>query len=407
MLTVNTSRIGYEDGVASVSGTSLSSALIPIFGTATPTADGFTVPITNYSLDYTWSTEVASGAASVAAGVLTVTGQGAANQSGATVITNRANYGTGRAQVVATALALGLTPAFGPSMSRADGFTVQITNYSADFTWSLQTSTGSAAISATGMITVSGLTPGNSAIVNVTSSKSGALAVIAQTTGKALIGGALTPRFALSVSTTDGFTAQILNYDANYTWSGTAGTGESVTISNTGLITVSGVSTGRMTTATIRAERSGYVTGSQTISGTAVPPSVQSVGGQDIQLQVPISASTSPSEVVVTIDIPVDAAPGSTQFTGSAVATDAVDQGLRTVKIAGITGSTTVTTVSAPIAITIPASAGVGIPVYSPDGAIWVELPLLASPSLPEGQEMGYFRYDDGTIVILTRKIGG
>ena len=79
-------------------------------------------------------------------GVLTVTGQGAANQLGATVITNRANYGTGRAQVVATALALGLTPAFGPSMSRADGFTVQITNYSADFTWSLQTSTGSAAI---------------------------------------------------------------------------------------------------------------------------------------------------------------------------------------------------------------------------------------------------------------------
>ena len=51
--------------------------------------------------------------------------------------------------------------------------------------------------------------------------------------------------------------------------------------------------------------------------------------------------------------------------------------------------------------------AGIGIPVYSPDGLNWVELPLLASPNLPEGQEMGFFRYDDGTIVILTRKIGG
>jgi hypothetical protein len=76
------------------------------------------------------------------------------------------------------------------------------------------------------------------------------------------------------------------------------------------------------------------------------------------------------------------------------------------VKIGGTTGVNTVTTVSAPIAITIPASAGIGIPVYSPDGANWLELPLLASPNLPEGQEMGYFRYDDGTIVILTRKIG-
>jgi len=134
---------------------------------------------------------------------------------------------------------------------------------------------------------------------------------------------------------------------------------------------------------------------------------VVSVGGSDIQLQVPVSASTSPTEVIVTIDIPVDAAPGSTTFTGSAVATDSVDQGLRTVKIGGVNGGTEITNVSTPIAITIPASAGVGIPVYSPDGLVWLELPLLAGPSLPDGQEMGYFRYDDGTIVILTRKIGG
>jgi hypothetical protein len=66
-----------------------------------------------------------------------------------------------------------------------------------------------------------------------------------------------------------------------------------------------------------------------------------------------------------------------------------------------------VTTVSTPIAITIPASAGIGIPVYSPDGLTWVELSLLSAPTLPDGQEMGYYRYEDGTVVILTRKIGG
>ena len=109
---------------------------------------------------------------------------------------------------------------------------------------------------------------------------------------------------------------------------------------------------------------------------------------------------------MVTIDIPVDAAPGATTFTGSAVATDTVDQGLRTVKIGGVNGGADVTTVSTPIAITIPASAGIGVPVYSPDGINWIELPLLANPALPDGQEMGYYRFDDGTVLILTRKIG-
>jgi uncharacterized repeat protein (TIGR02543 family) len=406
-LTVNTSRAKYEDGIAATTGTSLSAALIPTFGTATPTADGFTVPITNYSADYAWSVEAAAGAATITADVLTVTGQSGENQPGATVITNRANYASGRAQVVASALAVGLTPTFGPSISRVDGFTIQITNYSPEVIWNVQTSSGAAVISSTGLISVTGLNPGASATVNVTTSKVGALTVIAQTTGKSLIGAALIPRFGLSVSSTNGFTAQILNYDSNYSWSGTAGTGESVSISNTGLVAVSGVTTGRMTTATISAARNGYGTGSQTISGTAVAPAVDAVGGQDIQLQVPMSATTAPNEVIVTIDIPVDAAPGSTQFTGSAVATDAVDQGLRTVKIAGTNSGSTVTSVSAPIAITIPASAGIGIPVYSPDGLNWLELPLLASPNLPDGQEMGFYRYDDGTIVILTRKIGG
>ena len=404
---VTTSRAKYENASASISGVALNGALVPIFGTATPTSDGFTVPITNYSADYTWVTTVATGAANIVGGVLTVTGQTSVDQAIVTVTTERATYAIGRAQVVATALTTGLTPDFGPSVGTATGFTSQIRNYSADYTWNVSSNLGAATISSAGLITVTGLTPGASATLNVTTTRAGSFTVIAQTTGKALIGDALTPRFALSISTADGFTAQILNYSADYTWSGAAAEGQSVTISGTGLVTVSGVTTGRVATATINAARAGYVTGSNTISGTAVTPDTDLVGGQDIQLQVPVSATTSPTEVIVTIDIPVDAAPGSTTFTGSAVATDSVDQGLRTVKIGGTNGGIDVTTVSTPIAITIPASAGIGIPVYSPDGLTWLELPLLAGPALPDGQDMGYFRYDDGTIVILTRRIGG
>jgi len=404
---VTTSRAKYENGNASISGVALNGALIPIFGTATPTSDGFTVPITNYSADYTWSATVATGAATITAGVLTVTGQTSAGQALVTVTTERATYATGRAQVVATALTTGLTPTFGPSISTTTGFTAQVRNYGADYTWNVSSNVGAATISSAGLITVTGLTPGASATLNVTTTRTGSFTVIAQTTGMALIGDGLTPRFALSISTADGFTAQILNYDAAYTWSGSAAAGQTVTISGTGLVTVTGVTTGLVATATINASRSGYSTGSNTISGTAVAPDIESLGGADIQLQVPVSATTSPTEVIVTIDIPVDAAPGSTAFTGSAVATDSVDQGLRTVKIGGTNSGTELTTVSTPIAVTIPASAGIGIPVYSPDGLTWLELPLLAGPTLPDGQDMGYFRYDDGTIVILTRKIGG
>jgi titin len=404
---VTTSRAKFEDSSASIAGTALNAALIPTFAVATPTADGFTVPIINYSASYTWSTTVASGTATIIGNVLTVSGQSGSEQAVVTVTTERANYATGRAQVVATALTTGLTPNFGPSTGTATGFTVQVRNYSADYNWIVSSNTGSASINGSGLITVNGLAPGASANVNVTTSRTGAFTVIAQTSGKALIGSALTPRFALSVSTGDGFTAQILNFDSNYTWVGSAALGQVVTVSETGLVTVTGVAVGRVATATITAARSGYVTGSNTISGTAVPPDIDSIGGQDIQLQVPVSASTSPTEVIVTIDIPVDAAPGTTTFTGSAVATDSVDQGLRTVKIGGVNGGAQVTTVSTPIAITIPASAGIGIPVYSPDGLTWVELSLLSAPTLPDGQEMGYYRYEDGTVVILTRKIGG
>ena len=119
-----------------------------------------------------------------------------------------------------------------------------------------------------------------------------------------------------------------------------------------------------------------------------------------------MSASNSPTSVEVVIDIPVDAAPTSTSFSGAAVATDAVDSGLRTVRLDGSLGGNAVTTVSTPIVLTIPASAGIGIPVYSPDGLVWLELSLLAQPELPVGQEMGYYRYEDGTVLIFTRKIG-
>jgi hypothetical protein len=299
-----------------------------------------------------------------------------------------------------------LTPQFGAITSQSTGFTFQISNYAPTFTWAVSTNVGSAVISNTGLVTITGLATGGGATVVVSTSRTGYFTVFSQITGSSEIGAALTPRFALSTSTTDGFTVQILNYDSAYTWSGTSTSGYGISISGTGLVTVTGVPTGVMASINILTQRSGFASAVANVAATAITPDNEVIVGQDIQLIVPVSASNSPTSVEVIIDIPVDAAPTTTSFSGAAVATDAVDSGLRTVRLDGSLGGNAVTTVSTPIVLTIPASAGIGIPVYSPDGLVWLELSLLAQPELPVGQEMGYYRYEDGTVLIFTRKIG-
>ena len=80
----------------------------------------------------------------------------------------------------------------------------------------------------------------------------------------------LIPTFASPTATSDGFTVQISNYDANYTWTGVATASGSVAISSTGLITVTGVAAGINSTATITAARNEYGTGSSTVAGSSL-----------------------------------------------------------------------------------------------------------------------------------------
>lgn len=47
----------------------------------------------------------------------------------------------------------------------------------------------------------------------------------------------------------------------------------------------------------------------------------------------------------------------------------------------------------------------VGLPVYSADGVSWRTIPRLSSPSLPDGQQDGYYVNPDGTIDVYTRHL--
>jgi uncharacterized repeat protein (TIGR02543 family) len=168
-----------------------------------------------------------------------------------------------------------LTPTFGTPTATADGFTVSITNYDAAFTWATPTvSAGSVAITSTSgstrVLTVTGLTPGASATITQNTSRTGYANGTATATGTATTGSALTPTFGSTTATADGFTVQISNYSASYTWDGTATSSGTVSINGTGLVTVTGVAAGTSSTATITTTRSGYTNGSATVTATSL-----------------------------------------------------------------------------------------------------------------------------------------
>ncbi|MEI8024110.1 MAG: DUF1566 domain-containing protein [Actinomycetota bacterium] len=149
-------------------------ASTPIFGSTTATADGFTVQISNYDLSYTWGgTATASGEVSINnTGFVTVTGVAAATSSIATITTTRTGYTGGSATVTQTSLGAALTPIFGSTTATADGFTVQISNYNASYTWAgTATASGKVSINNTGFVTVTGVTAATSSTVTITTTK--------------------------------------------------------------------------------------------------------------------------------------------------------------------------------------------------------------------------------------------
>lgn len=163
-----------------------------------------------------------------------------------------------------------LNPTFGTYTRTANGFTVAITNYSASYTWAgTATNGGSVSISDTGLATISGLNPGASSVATITTTRSGYNNGSSATTSTAALNAALTPAFSTYTQTSSGFTVQISNYSNSYTWAGTATNGGSVSISNSGLVTITGLSAGASSVATITTTRTGYVSGTADTASTA------------------------------------------------------------------------------------------------------------------------------------------
>ena len=253
--------------------------LVPTFGAASATADGFSVPVTNYDADFSWAVTTTAGSAVIdSAGTVSVSGLAYGGAATVTVTSSRSGFDDGSADLTSAALAAPLTPAFGASSATADGFSVPVTNYDADFSWAVTTTAGSAVINSAGIVTVSGLDPLASAAITVSCTRNGFVDGSAVGSGLSL-GAALVPELGIPVPTSDGFTVPVNNYDASFTWVGTVSSDAEIrvrtvraSINISATIVVSGLSPSESATLTVVTERDGYQDGTASVTGAALAP---------------------------------------------------------------------------------------------------------------------------------------
>lgn len=319
-LTVSMTRPDDFTGSLTVDGTSsLGPARIPVFSSPVATPTGFTVNVTNYDALWVFTPSVSgatatAGSASGSTLPITVTGMGTGVTKTLQVTAARTGYATGTNTVDGSAAdGPAPTPAFGTPAPAADGFSVAITNYDAAFTWTPAVPGAAADIGSISgsdaLVTVTGMNPGTTKTLTVTTSRSGYTSGSATVDGTSLQGGALIPAFAVPVATNDGFTVAITNYDDDFTWAGTATAGGVVAINSTGntaaTAVVTGVAPSTLSTATITASRNGYASGSADVTATSLAAGVPTV---TISL-LGVPAQVIPGQrigvnAIVTVDMP-------------------------------------------------------------------------------------------------------
>jgi alpha-tubulin suppressor-like RCC1 family protein len=135
---------------------------------------------------------------------------------------------------------------------------------------------------------------------------------------------ALIPTFDTPVTTVDGFTLNVTNYDPLFTWAATVGAGTIATGSATGAVwplTITGLTAGASTTVTVSTTRAGYDAGTATVSGTvqAAP-----AGGSPPPIPTQTTTTTTPSS---TTSSPTTPSTTSAPTTTPPPATPAPDPG--------------------------------------------------------------------------------
>jgi len=267
----------YPDGDYSVLVTTKTGGLVPSLGDVVRTADGFTAEINNWHPYWDWNPIAVPGNATVNFGQLIVTGLNPGELSVVSLSSSRnvpnqeTDWWTGSTMITGSALQESLAPQVSAATPTADGFTAEITNYDPDWSWEAEVEPGQATVNGD-LVTVTGIGLGETREVFVTASKDGHASGVTSFSGTSL-NAALSPTLSAATSTNDGFTAEITNYNPDWSWTATTDAGSVDRVNGT--VVVSGLEPGQEATVVVTASRDGHVDGSAAVSGaarTVTPP---------------------------------------------------------------------------------------------------------------------------------------
>jgi uncharacterized cupredoxin-like copper-binding protein len=313
-ITVTATKTGSTTATAIVSGSALLTGATVTASAATSTAAGYVFTITNYDTNDTYLVAADSSAsASIdTSGAVTVTGLTNGASATTTVTATCVGCTTTTLDVVGSALLVGLTPTLSTATSTNGGYTFTIANYDPSYTYTA-TTTGTGAtvtIDSGGVVTVSGVASGASSTTTVTASGVGHTTAAAQLTGSALLVG-VPPVLSNPTVSRGGFNVTITNYDPSLTYTATTTAG-TVTVSRTGLVTITGLAPNESAVVVVTVSRSGSTDAAASVHGSALIAGSSPTFSPGTALSVPSPTSRPVRTSTSAADMSPTAAAGST-----------------------------------------------------------------------------------------------
>ena len=199
-------------------------------------------------------------------------------------------------------------PEFASPVQTADGFTVQIVNYSEDFTFSATSSgSGQASVDASGLVTVTGLGPDTEATVTVAMNRAG-YADGSGTSNASSLRTAQMPDLGDPVRTADGFSVVIINFDPSFNFAVDTSQGSASVVEDGSdyRVVITGLDPDTAATVTVTTSREGYVSGTAEVTGSALafPENpVRPVEEESTSTSTSTSTTTSTLETTSTVAI--------------------------------------------------------------------------------------------------------
>ena len=267
------------------------SGLVPAIDEITSTSNQVALSVTNYDSNFSYTATVVTSTPHIPAVTatlgspsggklpITITNLLPTETATVTVSTSRAGFTNAASSKGVAAQAGGaLVALFGNVVPTSTGFTVPITNFDSNYTIAVTSSAGvvtqGTASGSTLTLTVTGLSTGQSATLTVVSSRAGYGNATATVVGATTSAPGLTPVLSTPVSTADGFTFNVTNYDQSFTYISTNTNGAvAMGIPNGRVLpfTVSGLQPGAGSTVMITTTQLGHASSNATVTANANP----------------------------------------------------------------------------------------------------------------------------------------